>query len=95
MERVKTGRGGGKLLLSGYAYIVDKKIKETTYCRCEKREECSATLKTIDDKIQSSACDHSHPPDGARNSVLKVMDGMKSKAEHSGEVTSSLQFLVK
>ena len=90
MNFVKTVCGGRKLLLSGYSYFVDKKVNDTTYWRCKKCKECSARLKTINDTVQSNVCDHSHPTDGARNSVLKVLDGMETKADHLEKVTSSL-----
>ena len=66
MEFVKTDRGARKLLHEGFAYTIDKKHGDITYWRCEKRSECGARLKTIDDVIQGNPYQHSHPPNDTR-----------------------------
>ena len=52
MEFTKTKRGARKLLFEADAYTVNKKHGDKTYWRCEKRNECGATLQTINDVIQ-------------------------------------------
>ena len=74
MEFTKTACGGRKLLHIAYTYIVDEKVKETTYWRCEKREVCNARNRTISDAEHGNASDHLQLPDGAHNSVLKALD---------------------
>ena len=74
MEFTKTGHGGRKLLHNGYSYVVDKTVKETTYWRCESQKVCSGRIRTISDTEHGQASDHSHPPDGAHNTILKALD---------------------
>lgn len=90
MEFIKTVRGSRKLLLNGYTYVVDKEVKETTFWRCEKRKVCNARIRTVSDIEQGNVSNHSHPPDGAHNSVLKALEKMKTRAEQTEVVTSSV-----
>ena len=90
MEFTKTGRGGRKLLHNGYSYVVDKTVKATTDWRCERRKECNVRIRTISDAEHGQASEHSHPPDGACNIILKSLDVMKNSAEQTEEVTSRI-----
>ena len=90
MEFIKTGRGGRKLLYNGFTYVVDKKVNGTTYWRCEKRKVCKGRIITTNDTRPERSSDHSHPPDSAHNRVLKALDGMKTRAEQTEEVTSTV-----
>ena len=60
MEIIPTIRGERKLLLEGYAYIVDRRKDNVTYWRCERKGRCGGRLKTQDDIVQGEASDHSH-----------------------------------
>ncbi|XP_068217801.1 putative exonuclease GOR [Palaemon carinicauda] len=89
MEFTKTGRGGRKLLHNGYSYVVDEIVKATTYWRCERRKECNARIRTISDVEHGQASEHSHPPDGAHNIILKSLVVMKNSAEQTEEMSST------
>ena len=60
MEFIKTARGGRKLLHNGFTYVVDKKVTDTTYWRCEKRKVCKGRIRTMNDTQLKSFSDHSH-----------------------------------
>lgn len=59
MEFIPTTRGRRKLLLYGYAYIVDKQKDNVTYWRCDHKESCGGRLYTEDEVIQGEASNHS------------------------------------
>lgn len=90
MEVIPTTRGGRKLLLDGYAYIVDRRKDSITYWRCERKGRCGGRLKTKYDVVQGEASNHSHPPDTARNWSLKTVNKIKEKAKNSEERTSTI-----
>ena len=89
MEFVKTERGARKLLHEGFAYTTDKKHGNITYWRCEKRTECGARLKTINDVIQGNPSQHYHPPNDTRNATLIVVNEIKQRACETEEVTAA------
>ena len=70
--------------------LIKKKVEETTYWRCEKRKVCNARIRTLNDIEQENASNHSHPPDSAHNSVLKALEKMKTRAEQTEVVRSSV-----
>ena len=90
MEFIPMTRGGRKLLLDGYAYIVDKQKGNVTYWRCERKGSCGGRLKTEDEVIQGEASNHSHPPDAGRNLSLKTIQKIKERAKQLEEVTSTI-----
>ena len=50
---------------------------------------CNARIRTLSDTEHENVSDHSHPPDGAHNSVSKSLDKMKTRDEQTEMVTSS------
>ena len=90
MEIIASNKGGKKLIFEGYAYIVNRRKEGRTYWRCEKRTLCSASIITCNNLIEKNSNNHSHLPDEARMSALKVMENMKDRALKSDEATSSV-----
>ena len=61
-----TKRGKAKLLLDGFAYVLDKTGRENVeYWRCEDREKCKARLTTDGRKIIKITGECTHAPDTA------------------------------
>ena len=84
LEFITTGRGGRKVLLDGYCYVVDRKRGDVTYWRCEERGSCGGRLKTKDDVVQGTPSQHAHccrmDRIGRRQSVLYVAKETVCKA---------------
>ena len=70
LEFITTGRGGRKVLLDGYCYVVDRKRGDVTYWRCEERDSCGGRLKTKDDVVQGTPSQHSHASYPARTAFF-------------------------
>ena len=63
MEYILTSRGGRKLLLGGFSYILDQKNNTTYYWRCSEITSCSARVIVVDEAASKGPSEYSHPPD--------------------------------
>ena len=90
MEIIASNKGGKKLIYEGFAYVVNRRKEGRIYWRCEKRTSCSASIITCNDLVEKNSDNHSHPPNEARMSALKVIVNMKDRSLKSDEAPSSV-----
>ncbi|KAM7308638.1 hypothetical protein ISCGN_012272 [Ixodes scapularis] len=85
MEIREITRGKPKLCFGGYAYIVDKRVNDRFYWKCEQYGECGGRAVTVGDSsignhVLQSSKEHNHLPDSTRSDVLQARSEIKKKA---------------
>jgi hypothetical protein len=91
MEFISTPKGGRRLLLNSYGYVLDKKRGTSSYWRCELRKQCSVRCVTVNDVITDDPTEkHGHAPNPAKAIVHKTVAAIRDRARDSEEPTSSV-----
>ena len=70
MEFISTPKGGRRLLLNGYGYVLDKTRVTNSYWRCELRKQCKVRITTVNDVMTDDPTEkHCHPSNPAKVSA--------------------------
>ncbi|KAL8565290.1 hypothetical protein ACOMHN_001188 [Nucella lapillus] len=85
---IPTNRGGRKLLLNGYLYVLNRKNKNFVFWRCIEYKTCPATVTraTADDTIQYLGKNHQHEPDLAKVEVIRRTADLKNAVKTQMQV---------
>ena len=78
-----------KLGYRGFVYQKDKNRGETTYWKCERREECNGRLITKEGKVTKQKA-HNHAPDASVARIQKSISTMKETMKNGSECTSAI-----
>ena len=92
----KTQKGKRKACFEGFYYNFDKVSKSDpalNFWKCEeydKKGKCKARLHINKERVVKRQGEHNHRPDGARQTVLKVVNDIKHDASTSTATPSSI-----
>ena len=95
-EFLKTQKGKRKACFEGFYYNFDKVSKtdtNLTFWKCEdydKQAKCKARLHINGEEVVKSAGEHNHRPDGARKTVIEVVNSIKNEASTSTSTPTSI-----
>ncbi|KAL8563858.1 hypothetical protein ACOMHN_034237 [Nucella lapillus] len=87
-EFIPTNRGGRKLLLNGYLYVLNRKHENFVFWRCIEYKTCPATVTTATayDTIQYLGKNHHHEPDLAKVEVIRRTADLKNAVKTQMQV---------
>ena len=81
MEYFKIQKGGTRLILNGFKYVVNRKTTSKTFRRCSDRK-CLGRVTTGGTLVKTTA-EHCHPANEINMEAVKLKIMFKSKAKES------------
>jgi hypothetical protein len=77
-EFIPTNKGGRKLVLDGYLFVLNRKSTDRAFWRCSNFKTCPATVVlSLEDAIISTGKDHTHGPEKTKIEILKRTIALK------------------
>ena len=73
----------GRLHHNGYIYIKNKRVKSVVYWRCNERDTCSGTAKTIETSSVMELKPHTHLPVKEKEAVARLLVKLEERVKNT------------